>query len=596
MPSTQSVLLLAASLVALESLPRAAAQEAPPSPRRIDVLDSTALARAMEEISSAHPSDVTTLPVGTSRGGRRIDALRVGRGKITPGRPAILVVAALDVELAWTSDLVLDHARELVARAESDEETRTFLETTTLYLVPRANPDAAENRTGSPRGELRATAIGVDDDRDGRNGEDGPADVDGDGVIGWMRVLDPEGEWIEDPTDPRVLVKADASKGQRGRWKLLLESRDSDGDGEAGEDPPNDASLNRNFPQGWVEHASESGRYPTEFPEARALADFVLLHPDIALVVTYGMLDGLGEKPKVKEDGGRRSANPSDGIPAADADLYAELGRRWKALGGTSTKNESRDAGTFQAWIQAQRGLWTVNIAPWSVPLDEKPADKKAGEKGPADKEPSDKVPADKDVAKSAEKPADSKKSDEPKPSDDAKRLRWFDARAESNGFRPWTRIEHPDFDHVEVGGFAPFALYEPPPETRAEIADEARAFLVDLGSVLPRVTAREVSARSLGADTWRIEAVIANESLLPLQSALAKRTRSVRPARVRLEFGEGAALVAGPREELVSDLAGSGGRRELAWIVRAPSVDRITLVVDTDSAGSIRVVPEAVR
>lgn len=580
MPSTQSLLLVAASLVALDSSSRAAAQDAAPPPRRIDVLDSSALSRAMEAITSAHPSEVATLPVGISRGGRRIDALRVARGKITPGRPAILVVAALDAELAWTSDLVLDEARELVARAESDEKTRLFLETTTLYLVPRANPDAAENRTKSPRGEVRATAIGVDDDRDGRNGEDGPADVDGDGVIGWMRVLDPEGEWIEDPTDPRVLVKADASKGQRGRWKLLLESRDADGDGEAGEDPPNDGVVNRNFPQGWVEHATESGRYPTECPEARALADFVLLHPDIALVVTYGMLEGLAEKPKVKEDGGRRSANPSDGIPAIDADIYAELGRRWKALGGASTKNDSRDAGTFQAWIQAQRGLWTVNIAPWSVPLDEKAPEK----------------PADKDAAKSAEKPADSKKADEPKPSDDAKRLRWFDAHAESNGFRPWTRIEHPDYAHVEVGGFAPFAMYEPPPETRAEIADEARAFLVELGSTLPRVTVREVVARSLGADTWRIEAVIANESLLPLQSALAKRARSLRPARVRLEFGEGASLVAGPREELVSDLAGSGGRRELAWIVRAPSIDRITIAIDTDSAGSVRVVPEAAR
>jgi len=576
----QSVLLLTAFLVALGSLPRVTAQDSPPAARRVDVLDSDALARALGEMTAAHPSDVTTLPVGTSRGGRPIEALRVARGTITPGRPAILVVAALDVELAWTSDLVLDHARELIARAASDENVRAFLETTTLYLVPRANPDAAENRTGSPRGESGATAAGIDDDRDGRNGEDGPADVDGDGVIGWMRVLDPEGEWLEDPTDPRVLVKADASKGQRGRWKLLVESRDTDGDGEAGEDPPNDGLVNRNFPQGWVEHASESGRFPTESPEARALADFVLLHPDIALVVTYGLLDGLAEKPKVKEDSGRRSANPSEGIPAIDADIYAELGLRWKALGGASSKTESRDSGTFQAWIQSQRGLWTVNIAPWSVPLDEKTPGKTA----------------DKDATKPAEKPADPKKSDEPKPSDDAKRLRWFDARAESNGFRPWTRIEHPDFDHVEVGGFAPFALHEPPPEMRAEIADRARAFLLVLGSALPRVTVRDVVARSLGADTWRVEAVIANESLLPLQSALAKRARSLRPARVRLEFGEGAALVAGPREELVSDLAGSGGRRELAWIVRAPSIDRIAVAVDTDSAGSIRVVPEAAR
>ncbi len=570
----------AACVAALGAASFAAQSESPSTTPRIRVLDHAALERAVEEIRVAHSNDVTVLPVGASRGGRRIDALRLARGPVAPGRPAILVVAALDAELAWTSDLVLDHARDLLMRAATDEDARTFLESMTLYLVPRANPDAAEHRTNAPLSALDATLLGVDDDRDGRNGEDGPLDIDGDGVIGWMRVLHPEGEWLEDPTDPRVLVKADASKGQRGRWKWIVESRDADGDGEAGEDPLNDGLVNRNFPQGFVEHASESGRYPTEATEARALADFVLLHSDIALVVTYGMLDCLAEKPKVKEDAGRRSANPSDGIPAVDADVYAELGRRWKALGGTSSKTETRDAGTFQAWIQSQRGLWTVNIAPWSVPLDEKVPEKAL----------------DPSAAKPAEKPADPKKSEEPKPSDDAKRLRWFDAHPEVAGFRPWTRIEHPDFEHVEVGGFAPFALHEPPPQMRVEIADETRAFLVELGSALPRVTVRDVVARSLGADTWRIEAVIANESMLPLQSALAKRARSLRPARVRLEFGEGAVLIAGPREELVSDLAGSGGRRELAWIVRAPSVDRITIAVDTDSAGSVRVVPEAAR
>ncbi len=625
----------AAGILASRLAVPARAQSAPDpaAEPRVPILDHARLTSALESLAQGSGGAAVIIPLGTSRAGRRIDALRIARGEIGPGRPAILVVAGLDGELAWTSGLVLDHARELLARGASDEPTRKFLESTTIYLIPRANPDATERRTSTPLVELAATGPGVDDDRDGRQGEDGPVDLDGDGVIGWMRVLDPEGEWIEDPTEPRALIRADRSKGQRGRWKLVRESRDTDGDGEAGEDAPNDVVLNRNFPQGWQEHAPEAGHYATEEPEVRALADFLVLHDDVALVVTYGTLDNLAEKPKVKEDGGRRSANPGDGIPAADADLYAELGRRWKALSGTNGKSEGRDAGTFQAWAQAQRGLWTVNLAPWSVPLDEKAPEKrepekkepeKLGEKAPekeatdgssakSDAPPSTKPESTKpdaagtDTAKpnatssDASKP-DAKKSegksadDAPKPSDEAKRLRWFDAHPVDGAFRPWTAFRHPELGDVELGGFAPYALSEPPAEKRAEIAGTTLAFLVSLGDVLPRARVVESKATDLGAGLWRIDAVVGNESVLPLASALGRRTRVLRPARVSLELKGGATLVAGSREELVSELAGSGGRTEIAWIVRAKSLDLVAIVIDTDSAGSSRVTPEVKR
>ncbi|MCY2959462.1 MAG: M14 family zinc carboxypeptidase [Planctomycetota bacterium] len=606
-PSRVASCLFAALLV-----PTVFGQSAPDSQAepRVPILDHARLTRELERIARDSGGAATIIPLGVSRAGRRIDALRIARGEVGPGRPGILVVGALDGELAWTSSLVLDHARELLARAATDEATKQFLESTTLYLVPRANPDSAEHRTSVPRIEFAATGAGVDDDRDGRNGEDGPVDVNGDGVVGWMRVLDARGEWIEDPTDPRAMVKADRAKGQRGRWKLLREARDADGDEEVGEDAPSDVVVNQNFPQGWQEHEPAAGRFATEEPEARALADFLILHHDVALVLTYGKLDNLAEKPKVKEDGGRRSVNPSDGIPAADAELHAELGRRWAALGGSSGKSEGGDAGTFQAWAQAQRGLWTVNLAPWSVPLDQKapetadakPTDDSAGEKGaekPAEKLAEDRAQTsgEKGVEKSAGKSPDAKKSDDaPKPSDDAKRLRWFDAHPEQQGFRPWTAFRHPELGDVELGGFAPYALVEPPAAKRAEIADSTLKFLVSLGGVLPRVRVAEAKAKDLGAGTWRIDVVVGNESLLPLQSALARRARAVRPARVDLELKDGATLVAGPHEELVSDLAGSGGRREIRWIVRAPSLGSIAVRIDTDSAGTARVTPEVKR
>ncbi len=537
------------------------------------LLDHAALTRGMGQIARDHDGTAAVVPVGVSRAGRSIEALRLRRGADFPGRPAILLVANVDGPLAWTSSVAVDLARALLERAADDAAARALLETTTLYVLPRANPDAAEARFAAPRAEVEATGLGVDNDRDGRLGEDGPADVDGDGVIAWMRVPDPDGEWIEDPADPRATIKADRVQGQRGRWKLVREARDADGDGEAGEDPPHDAVVNRNFPQGWQEHAAASGRYATEEPEARALADFVLLHTDVALVLTLGELDNLTEKPKAKDDAGRRSANPADGIPSADADLYGEIGRRWKKI-GAGGRNQGQGAGSFQAWVQAQRGLWTVNLNGWSIPLDEK-------------------APAKEAAGGAAEKKDD---GDAPKPSDDAKRLRWIDAHGASERFLPWKPFRHPELGDVEIGGFAPYALSEPPPEQRAKLTRDVTEFVLALAGLLPRLSIEGARAEDLGSGTWRVEAAVVNAGLLPLQSALARRARAIRPARVDLVLPADAQLLGGNRVELISDLAGSGGRHELEWLVRTASPRDIEVRVGSDSAGSAGAAPEVVR
>ena len=40
-------------------------------------------------------------------------------------------------------------------------------------------------------------------------------------VITWMRVQDPEGDYILDPQDGRLLMKADRAKGEAGGWRTI---------------------------------------------------------------------------------------------------------------------------------------------------------------------------------------------------------------------------------------------------------------------------------------------------------------------------------------------------------------------------------------
>ncbi|MFN0243750.1 MAG: M14 family zinc carboxypeptidase [Planctomycetota bacterium] len=549
----------------------------------IPLLDHQQLEAALTRVAAEHPELASIVPVGVSRGGRKIDALRLAAGERKPGRPAILVVANLDGPLVYTSGLALSIAQDLAARYATDAAVKALLDTSTLYFVARANPDGAQARFVSPLAEVRGTGFGIDDDRDGKSGEDAPADVDGDGLVTSMRVPDPEGVWMPDPTDPRALVQADKKKGERGLFHLMPEGRDSDRDEKAGEDPLLDAVVNRNFPQGWAAHKAESGAFPTDEPEARALCDFVLTHKDIALVVTYGALDNLIEKPKsAKDDAPREKLVPAEGVMDSDAALLGEIGTRYQKLTKSKAKGDKSDAGTFQSWCYAQRGLWTLNIAPWSVPLDD--ADAKGGAK-------SDAKPEEKGDAKPDEKKPEG--DEKPKPSDDAKRLKWIDASGESARFVPWKPFDHPELGQVEIGGFAPYALVEPPAAEGVRIAAAEREFVTTLGELLARPRIVECTAKDLSGGLWQIDAAIENPSFLPLQSASAKRSEIARPARVTLRLPQSGRILAGNRQELASDLPGSGGRKEFRWLVHGASPSAMRVELDTNNAGTAEAIPE---
>jgi hypothetical protein len=561
----------------------------------VPLLDHKQLRIATSRLATEHPDLLTVLPLGESREGRPIEALRLASGELTPGRPAILLVANVDGPWAWTSGVALHHARKLATGFADDVVIRNLLSSATLYIVPRANPDGAEARFEEPLAERHATGHGIDNDRDGRQGEDPPDDVDGDGRITWMRVPDPEGTWIPDPTDPRAQVEADRDKGQSGLWKIVREGRDADDDERIAEDGERDAVVNRNFPHLWKEHHADAGLFPTDEPEVLALADFVLAHPDIALVVTYGALDNLVDAPKpIKDDARAVKRVPASGVRQSDADALAELGERYKELTGSKAKGSGARDGSFQAWCYADRGLWTIDLALWSVPLDTPAPDVDGAEEA-------DDAEDDSEEEAEAEPKGKGKGKKDPKPSEDAKRLRWIDASEDADRFMPWSSFEHPDLGPVEIGGFAPYATIEPPTDALEELAAKEFEFLVSLGEALPRVRVVDCTYKELHENVYEVTASIESGGLLPVVSRAGRLAREPRPIRVVLELPAGAQLFAGERESLVRELSGDARRVELRWLVAGTDADgldptAIQVVADTDHAGVARVAPEATR
>ncbi|MCB9914766.1 MAG: hypothetical protein H6828_06395 [Planctomycetes bacterium] len=532
----------------------------------LPVLDNATLSQALAELDASAQAELDTL--GASRDGRPVHVLTIHGAPRAEGeaRPAILVAAGLDGPHAYTSSLALEHARRLVQGYGRDDAVTRFLDATTVYVLPRLDVDGAAARFARPLDEVLATGYGVDDDRDGRQGEDPRADVDGDGLVTWMRVRDAEGEWIADPVDPRAMRKADRAKGELGEYALYREGYDADGDERVAEDGPRNAQVDRNFPRAWAEHADDAGRYPTDEPAVLGAVEFVLAHDDLVLALCYGEQGNLVGKPATQPDGGPRQRGALElGLHERDAAVVKELGARYREATKNTVEGVGEQPGSFASWLYHHRGLWTLDVAPWAVPLDFTPpaAEDAAAEERAA---PDAAAPA------TAERGKAKAKADEgPEASDDAKRLRWLDHEGR-DAFAPWTPFEHPQLGAVEVGGFKPYALVEPTPTKLAELADAHQAWLLTLGELLPRPRLELERFDALGGGLYELRVALVNDALLPFPSHAATRAGTVAPLQVRLELPAGATLVAGEARELVETLDAAGGRRALRWLVTLPA------------------------
>ncbi len=84
--------------------------------------------------------------------------------------------------------------------------------------------------------------------------------------------------------------------GEPGEYDLLgMEGIDNDGDGRINEDPPGGYDMNRNWPADWqpdhIQHGA--GDYPLCWPETRAVAEFLLAHPNVAGVQAFHNAAGM---------------------------------------------------------------------------------------------------------------------------------------------------------------------------------------------------------------------------------------------------------------------------------------------------------------
>ena len=163
----------------------------------------------------------TIVEYGHSPDGRPLLALQVSRGSGDPNmRPALLIIGGVEPERLATVELALAIAGRAGAVPDSGSDP---LATSVLYVIADPAPDGRARVLAGGGGWIGAP---VDDDADGRLDEDGPEDLDGDGLVRWMRVWRNGGAYRPDTADVRASIKADAAAGQVSTDELLVAGDD----------------------------------------------------------------------------------------------------------------------------------------------------------------------------------------------------------------------------------------------------------------------------------------------------------------------------------------------------------------------------------
>jgi hypothetical protein len=592
-----------------------------------------AMTAQLRELVGAHASIAQMVEIGKTSEGRSVWAVEIaGRGGAPANtRPALLVAGNFEGDQLFGSELALYAVDFLLSSYDIDPDVKGRIDAQAFYIIPRLNPDAAEGMFAPVKTGRKCNMSPSDDDNDGRVDEDGPEDLNGDGMITMMRVKDPRGIWMIHPDDPRLMRRADPQRGETGAYSVYSEGIDSDGDGFINEDPPGGVDLNRNFQHRYPYYAPDAGRYMVSEPETRALMDYVLKHRNIAAVLTFGESDNLVAAPNRRgelaapslldmlsfgqyavaeargvgvfqvgpanpfgfmfmfededEDSPRGAARPqtqqrrpptrpAETVNTADLEYFRTVSEKYRALTGIRSTSEVRTpAGAFFEYAYYQFGVPAFSTPGWGLPAPSGPP--QGSERGATRQEeasPGTQPPEPQAGAGTA--------------SFDLRMLKWMDDE-KIDGFVKWTPYKHPKLGEVEIGGFRPYSASDPPASRISELGKSHCDFLLYLASILPRVSVAGKTVTPLGGSLFRIAVEIQNLGFLPTATAQGVASRSVKPTMVQLEVAPEDIVSGDAKTSFFQALAGSGRRQKYQWIVKGKPGTSVQLKLMSQKGGT---------
>ncbi|GAC1447738.1 MAG: M14 family metallopeptidase [Isosphaeraceae bacterium] len=481
--------------------------------------DYPELVEAMRALVKGHPDLLALHSLGKSVEDRDLWCITVNNPKTGSDRskPAMYVDGNIHGNEIQGAEAALYLVWYLAENRDRIKSLGDLTDERALYVVPTVNPDGRAYWFNGPNttDSSRSGKSPRDDDRDGVADEDGFDDINGDGQITEMRRKNPHGRFKVSPDDPRLLIPAKPDEDGQYDW-LGLEGIDNDGDGQINEDPPGGYDMNRNWPADWQPEPTQhgAGDFPLSWPETRAIARFLLAHPNIAGVQAFHNAAGMILR-------GPGHATRQGQYPAGDERVAAEIGRVgekmlpfYKSL--VIHKDLYNVHGGFVNWTYEHLGIFSFTNELWN-------SDQLLGRpETPGQPQPRGR-----------------------RASGEADELFANDRLLFGAQFLPWTPAKHPLYGEIEVGGFVKQSQRVPPPFMIEELCHRNAAFVIYHADQMPRVVWDEVKVEPLGRGTFALTASVRNTRSLPSIAEQASRRKIGLPDTLQIR-GKGLTIVAG--------------------------------------------------
>ncbi|NJD18101.1 MAG: hypothetical protein FIA95_02285, partial [Gemmatimonadetes bacterium] len=568
----------------------------------------------LRRVARAHGDITELVEIGKSNQGRPIYVLVVSRmdngttmdryvtlthpraegvQNVTPmkswdGKPGVWIDGGTHGNEYTGTEVALYVIDKLVSGYAGDPAIKALVDANTFYICPIVNPDGGFNSVQKGISQ-RQNSMEVDDDGDGKTNEDGPDDLNGDGKYTSFRYPDPEGRWIKDPKDARVMIQlGPEEKTDQQRFSVVAEDRDNDGDGKRGEDSERGIDVNRNFPEGWADDDLEqrgSGYYPSSSPEAHAVLEFFTNHTNILMVQSYHTSGGYTYRPFARW--------PDRQVAPKDLAVFDKImGPRYVALHPDEKDpkqlwrppyrgDRPYGYGIFLDWAYAQFGAYAMSTELWSWSRDtrELPGFEAGGDRA----------------------------------SWERALLAYQEQACGGKLFVPWRSYTHPELGQGEVGGWVTTYVggNALPGPSLAHVADVHWQFELFKAGLLPKLAITDATAETLsnsgGTRVVKVTAKVENNGPVATHVARGSTLAGNRPDaiwlvgdrdRVKFLQGsawqslgvlEGAMAIPGwePEPAAAGAQGGGGSTREITWLVAREGSPSLKLVLTSQKGGT---------
>jgi hypothetical protein len=497
--------------------------------------DHAKLSQRLKSLESSNIQNSKLTSLAKTSGGKDIWLLEVGSGD-RANHPAVVVMGGVEGSHLLGTELAVGFAEKLLAAATVDSVKR-LLAGTTFYILPNLSPDATEQYFAKVKYERLGNTTSTDDDRDGKVNEDPFEDMNSDGQITWIRIEDQTGKWKTHPADSRIMVMANAEKGEQGKYNLISEGTDNDKDGKFNEDGEGGIHFNKSLTFDPPYFQAGAGEHPVSEIENRAVLDYLYDRFNVFAVVIFGPVNNLSEPWKF--DKAKNSGRVPGGIMENDAKQNKMVGDLYKK---SVTLKDAPAAGPQKGdvaqWAYFHYGRQSFSTPGWWAPKFEIPKDTTAAKKYKAN---------------------DDKNTD-------VDFIRWAD-KENVDAFMNWTRINHPDHPNAnaEIGGFKPFVRTNPPYGQVDKLATEHTRFLISLGAKKPNVELLNLKTEPLDGGVSRVTVTVQNTGLFPAVTDISKNNNWIKLVKVALITEQ--QVVGGKKITLLPNLE-AGESKTLSWLV----------------------------